>query len=213
MADENTPGKRVAGPQDRIGGQAVDADDLTSVDGALAQLREMRKALLRASTGIVAVEPHHDYHSYACGRDWVVNGARADDAFALMGLHSLPPERYCELILEAAQGKSGNTRYIVRLELEIVDRHRDGLDARGRFVSWRRRWTAYWDRVAEWEAEPEEERRHGHWRTRHITSGQRQLIADTARLLDVQMPGDVDRGGAHDWLAIYGANVVYRDVF
>lgn len=212
MSDDALP-PPVAAPQDRVGGQPVEPDDLASLDGAIAQLRERRKAMLRATTAVVAVEPHHDYHSYACGRDWVVNGARADDAFALMGLHSLPPERYCDLIRAAAEGKTGNTRYIVRLEVEIVDRYRDQLDARGRYVSWRRRWKAYQEQVARWEAEPEEERKHGHWRTRAMTSGQRELVGDTARLLDVAVPGDMDRGGAHDFLAHHGANVVYRETF
>lgn len=202
----------VAAPQDLVNGERVEANDLPSIDGAIAQLKAIRKDVLRSSTNVVAVEPHHDYHSYACGRVWVIHGARADDAFALMGLHSLPVEEFCDLIKAAAEGKTGNDHHLVRLQLEIVGQHRDRLDARGRYVSWRRRWAAYRERAERWEAEPEEERRHGHWRTRHMTSGQRELIGDTARLLDIQVPGDLDRGGAHDWLDARGANLVFRKV-
>ena len=202
----------VAAPQHRINGEPVEPDDLLSLDGAIAQLKAIRKAVLLSSTSVVAIEPHHDYHSYACGRDWVVHGGRADDAFALMGLHSLPVEEFCGLLMAAAEDKTGNDRHLVRLQLEIVGKHRDRLDARGRYVSWRRRWAAYRERVEEWEAEPEEERRHGHWRTRHMTSGQRELIGDTARLLDIPVPGDLVRGNAHDWLDANGANLVFRRV-
>ena len=207
------PASTIAAPQDSVTGEIIDPGDLASINDALGQLRSLRKDLLRASSVTVNVEPHHDYHSYACGRDWVVQGARAADAYALMGLHSLPPHEFCSLIAAAAVGKTGNERHIIRLQLEIIDNDRPRLEARGRYVSWRRRWSEYHVRRAQWEAEPPELRKHGHWRTRSMTMEQRELVRVTAQLTDQPMPGDLDRGGAHDWLDAHGANVVYKEVY
>ena len=43
-----------------------------------------------------------------------------------------------------------------------------------------------------------------------MTRGQRFLIADTAALLEIEIPEDMNRGAAADWLDANNANVVLR---
>lgn len=48
------------------------------------------------------------------------------------------------------------------------------------------------------------------WRDRPMSSGQRFLVVDTARLLEIEIPAGMNRGQAADWLDRQGGHPLFR---
>lgn len=189
---------------------------LTNVDQRLAEaLRVARR--IGAGEGTVRsvaaiggdAEPHRDWHVYRLGADLYHSGLFGKDAFPLMGWRSLPLDEAVAMLLDANSIEPG--AYIGRLLAIVVDRNREELDARGRLVSWTRRYETYLADRARWEAQPEDVR-NGSWRARQMTVEQRALVLETAILLDLLIPDPLTRGEAADWLEAHGANLSYRSV-
>ncbi len=180
--------------------------EIAQRENRLAEARREQREARRDGTAGHTVEPHRNWHAYALGGDLADCGLQGGDAYALMGLRSLPIHRLIRLLLDAHDERPGI--YVGRLLPGIIDTHRDELHARGLAASWQRRWIRYQDQLAAWQAQPDAVKA-GAWRDKPITMGQRELVRITATLLDLAMPVGLDRGGAADWLETQGANLNY----
>lgn len=172
----------------------------------IAATADKRAVLTKAFDHPVVVEPHRDHHAYHLGADLFYCGLATGDALAMMGLMSTGPGNVARLLAEVA--KIAPNVYVARLWPRIIDAGRNEYEARGRFVSWQRRWARYKAELDMWlgRASDDDES----WRDLHMTSGQRHLVQDCAILLDIDIPEAMTRGQAHDWLMTNGANAVYR---
>lgn len=172
----------------------------------IAATADQRAVLTKAFEHPVVVEPHRDHHAYHLGADLFYCGLATRDGLAMMGLMSTGPANVAQLLLEAA--KTTPNIYVVRLWPRILNAKRDEYEARGRFVSWQRRWARYKEDQDGFVAmiSPNDDR----WRDLHMSSDQRHLVQDSAIILDIDIPEAMTRGQAHDWLMRHGANVVYR---
>ncbi|NBB40101.1 MULTISPECIES: hypothetical protein [Sphingomonadaceae] len=180
--------------------------EIAQRENRLAEARREQREARRDVTAGDTVEPHRNWHAYALGGDLADCGLQGGDAYALMGLRSLPIPRLVRLLLDAHDERPGI--YLGRLLPGIIDTHRDELHARGLALSWQRRWIRYQEQLAAWQAQPDAVKA-GVWRDKPITMGQRELVRITATLLDLAMPVGLDRGGAADWLETQGANLNY----
>ncbi|MBA4773233.1 MAG: hypothetical protein H2054_09005 [Sphingomonas sp.] len=172
----------------------------------IAATADQRAVLTKAFEHPIVVEPHRDHHAYTLGADAFYCGLATGDAHAMMGLMSTGPANVARLLLDAA--KAAPNIYVTRLWPRIIDANRDEYEARGRYVSWQRRWARYkedHDDFVDRNSSGDDS-----WRDLHMTSGQRHLVQDSAVMLDIDIPEAMTRGRAHDWLMRHGANVVYR---
>ena len=97
---------------------------------------------------------------------------------------------------------------LLELIVSIVSLHEADFTALAAALQWEQRKVAYENDCAAWKAaEPTCDPA---WRGKPMTRGQRFLIADTAALLEIEIPSDMDRGAAADWLDANNANVVLR---
>jgi hypothetical protein len=97
---------------------------------------------------------------------------------------------------------------LLELIVSIISRYDADLTALAAALQWEQRKTAYERDCLAWKAaEPTCDPA---WRDKPMTRGQRFLIADTAALLEIEIPEDMDRGAAADWLDANNANVVLR---
>ena len=97
---------------------------------------------------------------------------------------------------------------LLELIVSIISRHEADLTALAAALQWEQRKTAYERDCLAWKAA--ETTCDPAWRDKPMTRGQRFLIADTAALLEIEIPEDMDRGAAADWLDANNANVVLR---
>lgn len=95
---------------------------------------------------------------------------------------------------------------MVALVATIVLRDEQELENRAAVLQWTRRKAAYDADRASWKA-CESDKGDG-WRALPMTAPQRFLIADTAAILEIEIPAGMDRGMASDWLDANGANVI-----
>jgi hypothetical protein len=173
----------------------------------IAATADQRAVLSKAFEHPIVVEPHRDHHAYHLGADLFYCGLATGDGLAMMGLMSMGPAHVARLLAEAA--KSTPNVYVARLWPRLLHGNRGEYEARGRFVSWQRRWARYKSESYSWRKR-QTDSDDTSWRDLHMSSGQRDLVQDTAILLDLDIPEGMDRGRAHDWLMRNGANAVYR---
>lgn len=132
-------------------------------------------------------------------------GLGAHDADALKGLLSCTLDDLANYTEDLPQAHSIS---LLKLIVSIISRHHADLAALAAAQQWERRKAKYEHDCAEWKAaEPTCDRA---WRELPMTRGQRFLIADTAALLEIETPEDMNRGSAADWLDSNNANVVLR---
>ena len=97
---------------------------------------------------------------------------------------------------------------LLELIVSIISRHEDDLTALAATLQWEQRKAAYERDCSAWKAaEPTCDPA---WREKSVTRGQPFLIADTAALLEIEIPEDMDRGAAADWHDVDNANVLLR---
>jgi len=164
-----------------------------------------------APGAIAVAEPHRNHHVYATGASLYALGLRQRDADAVMGLLDLPHSRLAQIFADLAKVRRLD-KFGAILPF-VIDHYRDDLTARGRHLSWKRRWEAYQAELASWQAVDEQQRLHGAWRIRAMSAGQGELVRVTATLLEILMPEEMTRGEAADWLSANGANLYYRKEF
>lgn len=97
---------------------------------------------------------------------------------------------------------------LLELVVSIISRHEVILTALAAELQWKQRKAAYERDCSAWKAA--EPNCAPTWRDKPMTRGQRFLVADTAALLGIEIPEDMDRGAAADWLDANTANVVLR---
>ena len=97
---------------------------------------------------------------------------------------------------------------LVSLVAMIVERNNDVLTARSAVIQWTKRKTEYEADHASWKAA--KPGKGDGWRTLPMTASQRYLIADTALILEIEVPEGLDRGAASDWLEANGAHLINR---
>lgn len=96
---------------------------------------------------------------------------------------------------------------LVSLLTLIIHRYEDEFANRAAVMQWAKRKAAYDADRASWKAV--EQQKGLDWRNLPMTAPQRLLIADTARILETEVPEGMDRGEASDWLHANGANVLH----
>jgi hypothetical protein len=184
-------------------GAAVDAKRLKAANGVSQdQLSVFEAAVARYGVA----EVHRDQRAFTFGADLYYCGLIADDANAMLGLMSIGPVRLAEQLRRAAARRG--ELYVARLWPELLAMHRDDYEARGRYVSWQRRWARYSVEAEAWRVSSRREQ--DDWRKRPMTARQRHLVRDTAISLGLTIPEGMDRGAAHDWLWRSGANIIFR---
>lgn len=204
---DGKPLERQNAPQATRGDSKARAARLTArLESQIAATADQRAVLTKVFEHPIVVEPHRDHHAYQLGADLHRCGLATGDVTAMLGLMSIGPARLADLLIAAA--RTHPNIYVARLWPILIDAGRDEYEARGRFVSWQRRWARYKEDADAWAARGSE--MESSWRALHMTSGQRHLVRDCAVLLGLDLPDGMDRGRAHDWLMVHGANTVYR---
>ncbi|MBV8849221.1 MAG: hypothetical protein JOZ16_06510 [Methylobacteriaceae bacterium] len=184
-------------------GTAVDRNRLVGGGGTAGDEKTVFEASL-ASSGIV--DAHRDQHAFALGSDLFYCGLVANDAIPMLGLMSTGPACVAAELRRLGRGQA--TTYVGRLWREILARRRDDYEARGRLVSWQRRWARYNVAFEAWRQSGRADT--VEWRPKPMTVGQRHMVRDTAIVLGIEIPAAMSRGAAHDWLMANGANALFR---
>lgn len=197
------------------GDPAIDRilDDADARIAALARdrasLAERRRALVEPRYKTVVANPSEVHHKLALGAVMANIGLSAIDADALAGaLATIADQVMADMddLIDADPFASFGS-----LLVTMIDRHERGLTARGLYESWVRRLALYLEDRDEWLARDAEFRLEGAWRQLHMTRGQRWLVRVTCRIRHLDLPGDLSRGEAGDWLEANGANMNYRE--
>ena len=94
------------------------------------------------------------------------------------------------------------------LIIAIIEQNEIQLRNRAAVLQWEKRKAAYEADRSSWE-----DVRHvkgEDWRQKPMTAGQRFLASDTCMLLEIEMPEEMDRGSAADWLDANNANITIK---
>lgn len=190
--------------------EAVDARQALSVRSA--ELASQRRLALQAEHTLVKRDPRDMASAIALGFVCVRLGLRAADSWKLEGLLSERVGSLVERLNEAAAhlgtGEHTGGEALVR----ALDLGGPELAAQGEFEAWNRRARRYFDEHEQWLEADLELRRSGKWRFKKMSTGQQELIRQTCALFEIDLPGHLTRGSAHDWLSQYKANLLYRGV-
>ena len=192
---------------DRILKQA-DAD-IARLGGDRAAITERRLALIAPRYKTVIAEPSEVHHKIALGGVLANHGLSAIDADALAGLLAFRADQVFGAIDELISADPSLS--FGQAIVTMIDRNGRDMSARGQYETWVRRLAAYDEDRNEWLARDEEFQLDGAWRTEGMTRGQRWLIRVTCRLRGIDLPGQLSRGDAADWLEAHGANLNYRE--
>jgi len=122
--------------------------------------------------------------------------------------HALLSGTLDDLVAYADDLPQGRAVSLLSLVVTILARHGDYLEKLSAALQWETRKVAYDEDCASWKTA--EADCGVAWREMPMTRGQRFLIADTAALLEIEIPEGMDRGTAADWLDANDANVVLR---
>lgn len=149
---------------------------------------------------------NHRLYASACLAGPLVDaGLGPQDADALKGLLSGTLDDLASYARDLPQMHSAT---LLELLVDIIACHYADLTALAAALQWETRKAAYERDCAAWKAaEPTCDPT---WRDLPMTKGQRFLTADTAALLEIEIPEDMNRGRAADWLDANNANVVLR---
>ncbi len=189
---------------------------LNEADASIARLEndraaiaDRRRALVEPAYKTVIANPSQLHHKITIGAVCTNEGMAAGDADALAGLLALSATEFADRITIAA--KANPTMHAGRLIVSMLDTCARELSAKGLFETWQRRLSIYAEDRAEWLARDEEFRLNGLWRLEAMTTNQRWLVRVTCQILRIDLPGDLSRGDAADWLSRNGANLNYMD--
>lgn len=175
-----------------------------------AEMAVQRRLILQDDHTLVKRDPRDVASAIALGFVLVRAGLRAADSWKLEGLMSegvaevIERLQTAERCLGVPQASAGQA--LVR----ALDLAPHELAAKGEFEAWSRRATRYFDEHRSWLALSPEVRESGKWRTKKMSREQQELVRQTCALLEIDLPGNLNRGAAHDWLARHQANLLYR---
>lgn len=167
-----------------------------------------RRALLAAGTTLVKRDPKDIAGAIALGFVLRARGLGAADSWRLDGLLSGSVDELIRRLTEAAHHlPSGDAGAVL---VRTIDLAAAELTAKGEYAAWKRRADRYFHEHDTWLAADEEMRLTGGWRQRRMTMGQQDLIRATCALWEIDLPGHLLRGSAHDWLDAARANLRYK---
>lgn len=174
-----------------------------------AAIAERRRHLIEPAYKTVVANPTDMHHKITLGAVMVNAGMCAYDADALAGLLDSTGYHMLALADELVDDDPGAS--LGTILARLLDAQERDLAARGLFLTWQRRLSAYAEDRAEWLARDEEFRLEGAWRHEPMTADQRWLVRVTCRIRHLDLPGDLRREEAADWLEQHGANLNYSD--
>lgn len=187
-----------------------DASELpASLAGHLARALR-RRALVSAATSLVRRDPKDISAAIALGFVLRNRGLVAADSWRLDGLLGESVAELVQRLTHAArQLPDGDAGAVL---VRAIDMAAAELAAKGEFQAWRRRADRYFAEHDDWLAADEDMRLTGRWRKLRMTMDQQELIRSTCALLEIDLPGHLLRGSAHDWLDASRANLRYRGI-
>lgn len=167
-----------------------------------------RRMLILDDKVLVKRDPKDVAGAIAMGFVLVGRGLRAADSWRLDGLLCESVEELIERLRAAARHvPDGDAGAVL---VRAIDLNTAELAAKGEYASWRRRADRYFAEHAAWLAAEPDLRDAGGWRRLAMTADQQELIRATCALLEIDLPGHLLRGSAHDWLDQHHANLLYR---
>jgi len=169
-----------------------------------------RRALLSSDTVWVKRDPKDVAGAIALGFVLRGRGLGAADSWRLDGLlGESVGDLIARLTTASRQVPNGDAGAVL---VRAIDLAAAELAAKGEYAAWKRRADRYFDEHEAWLAADDEMRTTGNWRDLRMTMGQQDLIRATCALLEIDLPGHVMRGSAHDWLDAARANLRYRGI-
>lgn len=169
-----------------------------------------RRALLTSDTTLVKRDPKDITGAIALGFVLRGRGLGAPDSWRLDGLLSESVDELIRRLSEASQHlPNGDAGAVL---VRAIDLAAAELAAKGEYAAWKRRADRYFAEHEAWLAADEEMRLTGAWRERRMTMDQQDQIRATCALLEIDLPGHLLRGSAHDWLDAARANLRYRGI-
>lgn len=169
-----------------------------------------RRTLLEQDHVLVKRDPKDVAGAIALGFVLVGRGLRAVDSWRLDGLLGESVDELIERLRTASThlpNRDAGAVLVRAIDLGVAE-----LNAKGEYAAWRRRADRYFTEHDEWLAADGALRESGEWRFLGMTSGQQELVRATCALVELDLPGHVLRGSAHDWLERKRANLLYRGV-
>lgn len=169
-----------------------------------------RRALLASVTTWVKRDPKDIAGAIALGFVLRGRGLGAADSWRLDGLlGESVGELIARLTTASHQLPDGDAGAVL---VRAIDLAAAELTAKGEYAAWKRRADRYFSEHHAWLAADDEMRATGSWRDLRMTMGQQDLIRATCALLEIDLPGHLMRGSAHDWLDTARANLRYRGI-
>lgn len=169
-----------------------------------------RRALLTAGATLVKRDPKDVAGAIALGFVLRNRGLVAADSWRLDGLLGESVAELVQRLTDAArQLPDGDAGAVL---VRAIDMAAAELAAKGELQAWRRRADRYFAEHDDWLAADEYMRLNGRWRQLRMTMDQQELIRSTCALLEIDLPGHLLRGSAHDWLDASRANLRYRGI-
>lgn len=132
-------------------------------------------------------------------------GIRYDDRDALRAIIAMPLDEF----VDAFPNEEGGSQSIGEVIAQQVAAHRDRLTAIGKDILFERQKAKHEEDCARWEAQSEAVKQ-GKWRAARPTRDQRIRMIRTADQLQIELPGELTRGEAHDWIRDHGGNLRYN---
>jgi hypothetical protein len=176
-------------------------------DRQAKQLEERKRNLRHVKKQVAAIEHHDDWHKYRLGGEKRALGFDGRMAAACAYLNALPLDEYIDALRPYVSDRNASRS---KAELAAVKAHLDAWTAEGDAIILRREAERYWadhEKFGKWQAGHPE---HRQWRTLPATARQDWLIERTADQLAIDVPSNLNRGAAHDWLRDNGANLRIR---
>jgi hypothetical protein len=207
---------------DKIGGSArsgalIRDGSRTGIDDALAALEARkledaarRRTLAKDEYRLVKREPKEIAGAIALGMVLTRRGLRAADSWPLDGLLSGSMSDF--MVRAGAIAEALPHLDLGAALVRIIDGSLAELQAAGMYAAWKRKAHAYFAEHRAWLDEDAALRLDGAWRAKEMTAGQQELIRATCAILQIDLPGHLLRGSAHDWIDANGASLRYRGI-
>lgn len=183
---------------------------LASLNDQGAKLAIQRRIVLQGEHTLVKRDPRDMASAIALGFVCVRLGLRAADSWRLEGLFSETIDEVIERLRVAARHFDGNRASAGAVFVRALDLGSPELAAKGEYEAWHRRALKYFEEHEAWLSLEPEVRNSGSWRVGKMSRDQQELIRQTCAILEMDLPGHMNCGTAHDWLAQFRANLAYR---
>lgn len=140
------------------------------------------------------------------GAQWLPFEIGYEDRDALRAVLHMPVS---EILFAVCAGGDPHTIPVGEAIAQLVRTDFGPLSVLGEAVLFQWQEDRYRADCESWEAQPDEIK-FGNWRDLHPTRDQRMRMIRTAQELAIDLPGEVTRGEAHDWIKSTGGNRRYN---